>query len=74
MKNIILVEGKDDKAFIEYLIQGVDVKEFSVNILEGLSKDALTKRLASLKTGFLKILLKNWVLSSTKIHLQGKKD
>ncbi|MDI9875332.1 DUF3226 domain-containing protein [Flectobacillus rivi] len=54
MKNIILVEGKDDKAFIEYLIQGVDVKEFSVNILEGLSKDALTKRLASLKTGFLK--------------------
>ncbi|MFY7825898.1 MAG: DUF3226 domain-containing protein [Flectobacillus sp.] len=54
MKNIILVEGKDDKAFIEYLIQGVEVKEFSVDILGGLNKDALTRRLASLKTSFLK--------------------
>lgn len=54
MKNIILVEGKDDKAFIEYLIQGVEVKPFSVDVLGGLSKDALTKRLDSLKTGFLK--------------------
>lgn len=54
MKNIILVEGKDDKSFIEYLIQGVEVKEFSVDILGGLNKDALTRRLASLKTSFLK--------------------
>lgn len=54
MKNIILVEGKDDKSFIEYLIQSVEVKPFSVDVLEGLSKDALTKRLDSLKTGFLK--------------------
>lgn len=54
MKNIILVEGKDDKAFIEYLIRGVDVKEFSVDTLGGLNKDALTRRLASLKTSFLK--------------------
>ncbi len=54
MKNIILVEGKDDKAFIEYLIQDVEVKPFSVDVLEGLSKDALSKRLDSLKTGFLK--------------------
>jgi len=54
MKNIILVEGKDDKSFIEYLIQGVEVKPLSVDVLEGLSKDALTKRLDSLKTGLLK--------------------
>lgn len=54
MKNIILVEGKDGKSFIEYLIQGVEVKPFSVDVLGGLSKDALTKRLDSLKTGFLK--------------------
>lgn len=54
MKNIILVEGKDDKSFIEYLIQGVEVKPFSVDVLGGLSRDALTKRLDSLKTGFLK--------------------
>ena len=54
MKNIILVEGKDDKAFIGYLIQGVEVKPFSVDVLGGLSKDALTRRLDSLKTGFLK--------------------
>jgi len=54
MKNIIFVEGKDDKSFIEYLIQGVEVKPFSVDVLGGLSKDALTKRLDSLKTGFLK--------------------
>jgi hypothetical protein len=54
MKNIILVEGKDDKSFIEYLIQGVEVKPFSVDVLGGLSKYALTERLNSLKTGFLK--------------------
>ena len=54
MKNIILVEGKDDKAFIEYLTQSVEVKPFSVDVLGGLSKDAMTKRLDSLKTGFLK--------------------
>lgn len=54
MKNIILVEGKDDKSFIEYLIQGVEVKPFSVDVLGGLSKDALTKRLDSLKSSFLK--------------------
>jgi hypothetical protein len=54
MKNIILVEGKDDKSFIEYLIQGVEVKPFSVDVLGGLSKDALIKRLDSLKSSFLK--------------------
>jgi hypothetical protein len=54
MKNIILVEGKDDKSFIEYLIKGVEVKPFSVDVLGGLSKDSLTKRLDSLKSSFLK--------------------
>lgn len=54
MKNIILVEGKDDKAFIEALIPSVETKPITVEKLEGLNQDALTKSLDSLKNSFLK--------------------
>jgi hypothetical protein len=53
MANIILVEGKDDKSFIEYL-KNVEAKAFAVEKLEGLSKDALKRSLDSHKNSFLK--------------------
>ncbi len=54
MKNIILVEGKDDKAFIEALIPSVETKPITVEILEGLNQEALIKSLDSQKNSFQK--------------------
>lgn len=54
MKNIILIEGKDDKAFIEALIPSVETKPITVEKLEGLNQDALTKSLDAQKNSFQK--------------------
>ena len=54
MKNIILVEGKDDKAFIEKLMAGVEAKPITIEPLGGLSKDAMLKSLDAQKNALLK--------------------
>jgi hypothetical protein len=54
MKNIILVEGKDDKAFIEKLIVGVEAKPITVEPLGGLSKDTMLRSLDAQRNAFLK--------------------
>lgn len=51
--NVLIVEGKDDVAFIKYLIQyigleEVEVNTFTVDELGGFSEDALTKKLKSI--------------------------
>ncbi len=54
MKNIILVEGKDDKVFIESLIPNADTKPITIEKLEGLSQESLIKSLDAQKNLFLK--------------------
>lgn len=56
MKNIILVEGKDDKAFIEALIPSVETKPITVEKLEGLNQKALIDSLDAQKINFQKKL------------------
>jgi hypothetical protein len=54
MQNIILVEGKDDKAFIEKLMSGIEAKPITIEPLGGLSKDAMLKSLDAQRNAFLK--------------------
>jgi hypothetical protein len=54
MQNIILVEGKDDKAFVEKLMSGIEAKPITVEPLGGLSKEAMLKSLDAQRNAFLK--------------------
>ncbi len=54
MRKIILVEGKDDKAFVEAILPKSEIREILVDKLGGLNEETLKKALARLKNELLK--------------------
>ncbi len=52
MKNIILVEGKDDVDFINILSQNTNIQSFTLDKIGGSDQELLTKKLRSIQNDF----------------------
>jgi hypothetical protein len=52
MRNIVLVEGKDDAEFISLLSQNSDIEPFTIEKLGGSNQELLVKKLKSIQNDF----------------------
>lgn len=52
MKNIILVEGKDDVDFLNILTENINIQSFTFDKIDGSNQELLSKKLEAIKNDF----------------------